>query len=97
MKEMKNTALIKPNVLLLARGHAMALLGLDAPCDYGCVGLGLPAVTPSLAPARAQGTWEARSVPVGIAAKAAGGPQAKSRTGWDAAAAGEQNWIHVNF
>lgn len=72
---------------------ATALLGLDAPCDYGC--------DYGLVSAGAQGTWAAagqlRPSPVGITARAAGGPQAKRYKGWDADAVREQSWIHVNF
>lgn len=38
MREMKNTALIKPHVLLVAQGQA--LLGLDAPHGHSWAGLG---------------------------------------------------------
>lgn len=34
---------------------------------------------------------------MGTAVMAAGGPGAESHAGRDADAAGEQNWIHVNF
>ena len=47
--EMKNTALIKSNVLLLARGPGS--MGLDAPCDIGCMWTSsCPHVRPSPVP-----------------------------------------------
>lgn len=91
MKEMKNTALIKPNVLLLAWSHSGLRL-----C-WGWMHLATPAAsgwdsmaTASLVPAGAPGTGAAAGQlapnPTGITA---GGPRAKSRTGGDADAAGE--------
>lgn len=74
-------------------------LGLDAPCDSGHAGLGVPVVTVHLVPTRAQGQGQQQfgSSPLGTAVIAAGGPGAESHAGRDADAAGEQNWIHVNF
>lgn len=68
MREMKNTALIKPHVLLVAQGQA--LLGLDAPHGHSWAGLGW-------ASPWAQGQGTALPIPPGHLGKAAGAPQAE--------------------